>query len=289
MDKDNFFVILPSNVKTDEFPDNKIGHFYTPLPHSLDLKSGQWEVSMVGLNYPHNWFNILPPLNYINFTKKVQKTVKKKDKDGNFELDDDGNFIYIFERDENGKVIEEWQNVTKFITPNFYNVKELLHEIEYIKPEDYHSKFVMNIKNERIKFILRAREGIYLNKGLYDLLGFSEQHLFNNEERKSKTVEAKYAADINANLHSLYVYTNIVQDTLVGTSYVPLLRIVNVSGKYQSQIDKIFNNPFYIDILHNKIKTIEISICDDQGQLIPFQSGKCIVKLHFKRKKFPIY
>ena len=81
----------------------------------------------------------------------------------------------------------------------------------------------------------------------------------------------------------MYVYANILEPQIVGNVSAPLLRIVNVEGKYPNIIDKVFDFPHYIPVLVKDISDIEINIKDDLNEYIPFLSGKVIIKLHFRR------
>ena len=44
-----------------------------------------------------------------------------------------------------------------------------------------------------------------------------------------------------------------------------------------------FKNIEYIPSVKTHIDTVEINIRRDNGEIIPFESGKVVVKLHFKR------
>src|SRR6266481_1473725 len=52
---DNFYVTLPSNVKS--FSDNKISNFRTKLASRLIFQD-EWEVGLVEMSYTLSWFNI---------------------------------------------------------------------------------------------------------------------------------------------------------------------------------------------------------------------------------------
>ena len=46
---------------------------------------------------------------------------------------------------------------------------------------------------------------------------------------------------------------------------------------------QIIENPIYIPLNRREIKDIEVQICDDTGELVPFDSGKSLMMLHFKK------
>ena len=69
----------------------------------------------------------------------------------------------------------------------------------------------------------------------------------------------------------------------------PLLRIVEVAGSRGEGLQEMthiqFDQPRYIPIQKKNFDSIEIDIRDDAGESIPFDDGKLIVTLHFRRAK----
>ena len=81
----------------------------------------------------------------------------------------------------------------------------------------------------------------------------------------------------------MYIYCNIVENQIVGDSLVPLLRIVNVQGRRWEVIDRIYDSPHYCNLQQKDITSIEINIRNDIGELVSFEFGHVVVKLHFKK------
>ncbi|KAI1297697.1 hypothetical protein HDE_04553 [Halotydeus destructor] len=71
--------------------------------------------------------------------------------------------------------------------------------------------------------------------------------------------------DMTCGRHSIFVYSNIVDHSLVGDSYEQLLRIADIPTelKFGSQIVNKYSQPQYLPLRHFKIKTIEIELRDD--------------------------
>ena len=90
--------------------------------------------------------------------------------------------------------------------------------------------------------------------------------------------EAPRVVDMQT-FHSLFVYSNNIEYSTVGDRRAPLLRIVNVEGRYGNTVTKTYVNPHYVPLKQKLVDTIEIDIRDDTGQPIPFITGKVIVKL----------
>ena len=53
----DFYVTLPSNASMDYYKANTLANFTTRLPNVIDL-TGDWEVGLVEIQYPHNWYNV---------------------------------------------------------------------------------------------------------------------------------------------------------------------------------------------------------------------------------------
>jgi len=66
---------------------------------------------------------------------------------------------------------------------------------------------------------------------------------------------------------------------------VPLLCNVHVHGNHGDIIEKMFDTPHYVPVLANEVDRVQIEIKDDRNQLVPFDFGKVVVKLHFRKTK----
>ena len=90
-------------------------------------------------------------------------------------------------------------------------------------------------------------------------------------------------SDLDQGFSSLYVYCNVVQPTVVGDTFVPLLRIVPVEGKTDHTVTRTYQNIQYLPVQANNFETVEIQIAKDTGELVPFERGKAVVTLHFRK------
>jgi hypothetical protein len=54
---DHFFVTLPSDSSAKYYPNNTVARFVTKLPETIRLQ-GQYEMALVEIIYPHNWYNV---------------------------------------------------------------------------------------------------------------------------------------------------------------------------------------------------------------------------------------
>lgn len=81
-------------------------------------------------------------------------------------------------------------------------------------------------------------------------------------------------------IDSLFIYTDITKNQLVGDTQVPLLGVARVNNDgYWA-----FNPPFYIPLNKTIIDTIHITICNQRGEKVKFPKGTHVIsRLHFKR------
>ena len=71
---------------------------------------------------------------------------------------------------------------------------------------------------------------------------------------------------------------------LVNDANVPLLRTIPITGKNGDVIVNSFDNVHYVGLGLSTFQEIEIHITDDNGLRVPFEQGRVIVKLHFRKE-----
>jgi hypothetical protein len=94
-----------------------------------------------------------------------------------------------------------------------------------------------------------------------------------------------WVADVKKGLNSLYVYCPLVEPRMVGDVQVPLLRIVPVEGRYGEIITRMFDPIQSCPRLQRRFQAVEIDIRDDTGSIVPFERGRVVVTLHFRKRK----
>ena len=106
----------------------------------------------------------------------------------------------------------------------------------------------------------------------------------------SKGFQSEFPANATHNTHdSVYLYTDIMKERVVGNFTVPLLRIIPIQKNYGELIWMEYNQPHFVNLNRGNINSIEIHIKDDLGDLVSFESGKSIVTLVFRRKTVKFY
>ena len=103
---------------------------------------------------------------------------------------------------------------------------------------------------------------------------------------KLKIYKAEQPYDLSGGYHSLFVYCNIVKPSYVGNSFTQLLRLVEIPSdkKFGDQVLITYPSTYYIPLLTQEFETIEIDIKSETGETVPFEFGRSIITLHFRRK-----
>ena len=284
----DFYITLPSNVPS-KFHENKTSHFFTELPQPIELNKENWEVALVEIDYPRSWYNVQQKACKVTLSKFIH---------------DDSTVMY-----KQHIILKHGYYIEK---------REILREIKESKNPIFETTIMYDDVSRKTNIKLAQRESIAISKSLSNMIGFlepvKENHwsfntfkvqntdyktvLINDETiiepedvlqpLKAKKISAQKAFDLSSGLNSIYVYSNVIEDCVVGNAVVPLLRTVLVSGNYGDLVQKIFIHPHYLPISQNRINDIEISLRDDQGSLIPFEFGKVLIKLHFRKKRILI-
>ena len=76
-----FYVTLPSNSSMDVFPENTLSNYRVKLPTSLQL-SGEWEVGLVEIAYPHSWYVLSPYSSKISIRSEQDSSFREIDLKG---------------------------------------------------------------------------------------------------------------------------------------------------------------------------------------------------------------
>ena len=247
--EEQFYLTLPSNSSMKLYPNNTLANFAVNLSPPLEL-SGDWVVALCEIQYPHTWNNVRMRHN-----------------------------VFYIQRGEKG-FPERYPIPVGYYKSVQQILKAMMDAVESSTKKDLILTY--NSITRHVTIEVKNNLEILLGDGLAPLLGFD-----NGAAIKKKT-ESPRVANLAGGFHSLYVYIDVVEAQAVGDTRVPLLRIVNIEGKDGDTITKTFQNPFYLPVSRKYVERISCNIKDDTNQLVPFESGKLIVTLHFKRSK-PFY
>lgn len=293
----DFFVTLPSNTISET--ENSTAKYATHLPQKLILQ-GNWEVALVEIQYPHSWNNIFGHRqnkladNWIDVTFSNNYLTTLFVPPSYYE-----DIFDLLNGIEYGKQMKSI-GMKKSFSEKPLNLDALLvpsenpEDMVYKPSEDIETQLIpqhaLDIKNgfmlsydqtlKRVKFkkLSDKIKYIELSERLQYMLGFEKPGILDKKQT------AKFIPDLRGGFYSLFVYCNLVEPQIVGNVIAPLLRNVHIEGKHGEIVEKLFNTPHYVPVNAKEVERIEIDIRDDNNQSVPFQFGKTVVKLHFRKK-----
>ena len=240
-----FYVTLPSNSSMNYYPNNTLTSYTTKLGQPLELE-GSWEVGLAEIQYPHTWYNIRKNEAWMTVRHVTQKVRVKLD-----------------------------------IRPGYYhNIQKLIKTIWNVK-KIYEGGQWMEISVDEVaaivKMTIKHDVEMQLSPRLQQLLGFNIYHF------GTGLYFGDRVADIFDGFYSLYVYCPLAKPRIVGDAMVPLLRVVPIKGDSGDVLTKTYERIHYIPLEQRRFETIEIYITDDTGKPVPFERGKVVVTLSFRR------
>ena len=292
---DSFYVHLASTDSLKTHPKNTANNFVNQLARPLDLSQG-WEVGVTEFQYTKNFYNVTANSNFALFDFLYEW--KGKDK-------------VLYGRLYNGNVPEgNYEDVQDFC--KILNRLVDRFEIARFKNNPIFSydtvakKFHLNVKNRFVTII--AKEHLINILGLAKkrstpsqvvIVGKSkdskfytyrgEKRFFKNsrDHWKSDTVDGGIAHFTSQMVvvSSLLIYSPIISDSIFGSSFVRLLRIVPVSGKSNERVVQSFDHIIYYPVRESVITYIPIEVRDYSGEPVNFLSDNIYLLLHFRRIK----
>lgn len=240
----HFFVTLPSDSSAAYYPNNTVARFVTKLPETIRLE-GRYEMALAEIIYPHTWHNVEGD-NWIAFDYEVAMSEKVHIPPGYYE---DGTALVDRLNQApalNNGAIFSFNRTTGRFTLNFRS--------------STNCTFVMS-------------EDLQRYTGLEPPL---------HTESFSVTSKQDFNPDRGMNL--MYVYCDVASHSIVGDTKAPLLRVCNVTGKHGNIVRHTYFQPHYVPVGRQEFDTIEIGIYNEVGKPMPFQYGKSVITLHFRRK-----
>lgn len=277
------YISLPSDASMDLFPENTMSSFKVKLPNTITLDRTKHVVGLTSIEFPHSFKNITNVYFKIYMTPVVVN-------------DERGLYRY-----ETG--LYRFPAVQRFsIRSGYYrNPQELVTEIndqirQVVFPEDgtvlngnQDCYFEYDERTEKLSFLTTEESQmlfrIHMHWELYCKLGFA---LVKSASPVVKSGDqAQYVVDLGVGLSTIYMYCNIMESSrIVGSMYAPLLRVLPVEGQHGDVCHFEPKHMEYFPLRYDQISEISIQLCNDNAELLEFQSGKTVVGLHIKTDLF---
>ena len=107
-----------------------------------------------------------------------------------------------------------------------------------------------------------------------------------NPPREHRTVIAPNPPLLKNRCYNIFVYSNLVKSSLVGTDSVPLLRTIPIDhDNDEKYIGLTFDKLQFRTLASDFFEVVEIKLTDEMGAPLAFRWGKVIVTLRIRRKK----
>ena len=309
--KQEFFITLPSNVKSRGEEKNLICNYKTTLKNRINFPANEeWRVGIAEIIYTKSWFNVKKDSRIQFMTEKGEYV--------DHEIILATNVRGIVKSEGDSNVIEAgyYNNVSDLIEMINYkisivNLGEYTPQYTYLKNRNQVILACGRMENKALYIPILSDEinnilGLTDSKGLSlhnKILFKAGKSLLNQRQREEIKVKYKEQltelqtsfargyfisyrrTDIKGGISSVYIYSNIVQYSYVGDAYAQLLRTIPVkeTEKWGDVVHHVFDKPHLIPLQSRNFDTIEIDIKDDTGAHIPFEIGRVTIKLIFKK------
>jgi hypothetical protein len=254
---DHFYLTLPSDSSVAYYPENTIARYVTKLPERIRL-DGDYEVGLSEIAYPHTWYNVdnederywIGAFNIVTNEFLISKVSIKSGYYG------DGDAFA--------------SSLTHQTTRAFADIPDISVKFTFVEHID---RIRMRIQNSNDTIVVLSSE-------LLEFLGFRRKLMVT----KDMDLNGSVAFDVNRGLNLMYVYCDIAADSTVGDIKAPLLRVCNVSGEHGRVVHVTYVRPHYVPVGRREFDTVEIAINNELGKPMPFEFGKSVVTLHFRRR-----
>jgi len=158
------------------------------------------------------------------------------------------------------------------VEPKFGNfAKEIWMTIPFVKQLD-NNTIAVELRKNQITFDGLISKVLNNNDNENTVLNFSEIYSLPNNLQLIKYI---------------LVYTDIIEAQYYGDVRASILRTVNIKSNRTDNVT-FFDNPHYLNVSKTRIDTINIEICDVNGNHIEFKDlfSNIYISLHFKHRNF---
>jgi hypothetical protein len=280
MYNDSFYIELSSNATS--YKNNTVANFKNDITLLRPLE-GNWSVGLVEISYTKSWKNLQKDFkvclaserNISSSYVELFSAAVYEDEDGRFRCGTlrAGHYADI------QMLINELNNEIKAIKDSkIVNLPQL-----YYNSITKHVHLMAGLDKDNVNLLLK------LGKEIKDILGFTSYSSVNptyKSDNGSPYIVSDRPADIDASLHTLYVYCDIIEPQYIGDTRARLLKTVEVppNTKFGEQVVIKYENPHYLPLIINDFEHIEIDIKTDTNTRMPFLYGRSRIKLHLKKR-----
>lgn len=159
--------------------------------------------------------------------------------------------------------------------------KHILEAFDNQLLKDLNISIGFNEVKNRLYITSKETYKISFTSDLAEVLGFIKNVAMMT--RMDIELIASHSINFMRGINSIYVYCDLCEESIVGNTRAPLLRVIHFQrNKYNDCVNILYNTPYFIPIAKSFINSIEMKLTDDMGVCIPFAEGKVIAVLQFK-------
>ena len=247
---ESFTIELVSNASAQLFPENTLSSFTNFLPEQLNL-DGQWEVAISEISYPLMYQNVTEG-KFMFFDKKLSKSSE----------------VYYLE-------------------PGLYpSITDNVEAMNILIQRHNHSENCIKVnvsrRTQKVEiYLANEASGLaFFSTDLGHIFGSNVGNEFGVMLRGKGPHKPEFAYD-SVRIHSLMIYTDLIEYNIVGDTKAPLLRCfpfisklksgdIITTGQYMNY--QTFSNLQFRPLLKNSFHSIHIDLRDTRGEKIPFVS-----------------
>ena len=298
----HFYLTLPSNSSMNVYPTNTLTHYTTKLQAPISL-TGEREVALEEISLPYTWHQLPTGVGRWTVERKIWSELRRP-----FSGEHINRIYEVPPGDYTITALVDYMN--DLMSDDFAHREFAIFNMDTessVTYEKLEGELIPQIqydsKAKRVYCQVPVGFDIKFSQTLAAVLGFDDDQLCYHPDamlitRDDEEVEVHYEdgptdtfkvitanrrPDITAGIHHVYVYCDIVESIPVGDTLAPLLRVVETKKHHGGVINDIFNPPRYLPVQKKNFGTIEIDIRTDFGDKVPFESGKVVCTLHFRR------
>lgn len=305
MEQSAFYLTLPSNVRSlHTSSDNTVANYITPLSQNLSLK-GNWEVAITEIYYTKSWLTIEEsPIKMLiiqkqsvfdpsasdfavkamAYQKNLQNELSKYqtiNRDITIENIGTDPFHYITLQ---GKSADSKD--LKLEPSNYKEEKDFIKMINDKLAKQVNLKVFPKVKLNEFTRTIRIDAGYstknrkvfpLFSKQVQEMMGISyyfeyldgnPEHEIQGQLARVDYIKGNRPLDLSQQRHMIYVYSDIVAPSLVGDSFVPLLRVVEIPQEkaFGDTVTFRYQELQYHRLITKDFNTVEIDFRFDTGE-----------------------
>ena len=284
------YITLISDASTGFFPQNRIGCFRAKLPRTLTFDKNRFQIGLTFISWPNNLYNLTDGTFKVKGIFPPQDLMDVHTSDGVVTLI--GAIDPVVESMTLQVAPGHYQDVTELV--NAMNDKLTASRFTSAEFRNYSScakyyQFQFNKTTELCSFVMapvptRADDPkieVELSEELNVKLGFgvSGPAVLRADQK------APHTADLNLRQNAMFVYCDVLESNrILGNQISNLLTIIPQTGEHGRSAYFEPNSTAYCDLRYDSFDEIEISLRDDAGEVLGFNSGKVIITLHIKQR-----